>query len=291
MQSHTAGAGRSAPRSRPRARAAAQARLGAALGALGPEAVALLDALGAVRFLSAPQAAEIAGEAGARRALTALRRAGLAAALPYRPAPLAPVQAVWSLTPLGARAAVARASHLAGEGGLADPGLGRRARRLAADPLSALFMAHALATTDLYLAVRRRAGSAFAWRSGEEARVTFRSFASADGRGVLVPDAIVAPADLPYGGDPLALGGAALEIDRATMGRAAIERKLLRYRERVADRGPFGPVLFVAEAEARRRWLDSLIRQSGLEGAALGPDGAAGAAAAALAGALTSHSV
>lgn len=277
MTSHTgAGAGPQAAGRGP----ATGRRARSALGALGPDALALLDTLAAVRFLDAGQAAAAAGATGAARALGALRRAGLATTVPYRSAPLAPVQAIWSLTPLGARAAVARASHAAGEGGLFDPDLRRRARYIAPGPLSGLFMAHALATTDLYLAIRARSAVPFAWRSGEEARVRFRSFAAAGGRGVLVPDAIVAPADLPYGADPLSMGASALEIDRATMGRAAIERKLMRYRERVADLGRFGPVLFVADAPARRRWLEALVRASGLEGAALDASGAAAEAAA-----------
>jgi hypothetical protein len=254
----------------------------AALAALGHEALRLLDVLGSVRFLTVAQALALGDAPDARRSLGALRRAGLAQVLPFRPNALASVVAVWSLTPLGARAAAARASHAAGEGGLADPALGRRARRLAPGALSPLFLSHALLTTDMYVALRAHA-DAFAWRSGEDARLSFRSFAAAGGRGVLVPDAVVAPAALPYDEDALALGGSALEIDRATMGKAAIERKLLRYRERIADRGRFGPVLFVAQAPARRLQLERWLQAARLEGAALDREAAAQAAAAVLA--------
>ena len=270
----------------PRRRAAGgrrAARAGQRLAALSVEALALLDALASVRVLTTAQAASLVGAADAARLLAALRRAGLTQAMPYRPEPLQAVVPVWSLTALGARAAAARASEAAGDGGLADPLLARRARRLGADALSPLFLAHALRTTDLYLAVRARAGTAFAWRSGEAARLAFRSFAQPGGRGVLVPDAVVAPAELGRDEDALALGGSAIEIDRATMGRAAIERKLLRYRERIADRGRFGPILFVAAVPTRRLWLERCLAQARLEGAALDLEAAAAEAAAVVA--------
>jgi hypothetical protein len=249
------------------------------LAGLGPEAEALLDALGEVRFLRPDQAAALlaaqGGEAAAaRRALTRLSAAGLALTLPHRDRPAAPLVRVWALTPLGARAAAARASHAAGEGGAADPHLARRARALRGDEVAYLFLSHALALSDLYVALVRGLDRPFTWRAGEGCRLRYRSLLAPDGVGVLVPDAVVAPAGLGPGEDALALGGCALEVDRATMGAAAVARKLLRYRELVADRGEFGPILFVAEDASRRRRLGELLAEAGLAGEALDREGA-----------------
>lgn len=269
---------------RRRPRTAARARADAGRSLVGGAALALLDDLARARFLTPAQAARLTQPDDPRPLFARLRRAGLVRSVPYRPEVRAPLGYVFCLTPLGARAAVARASDAAGEGGAADPDLARRARHLAADALSELFLAHHLGVSDLYVAVAAAATAPFAWRSGEEARIAFRSFAARDGRGVLVPDAVAAPSTLGPGEDALARGGVALELDRATMGRAAIERKLLRYRECIADRGRFGPVLFVAAEPARRRWLETRLRAAGIEGAALAGDAAAAAVVAALAG-------
>ena len=235
------------------------------LAALSPDALALLESLGATRFLSAAQVRALGGE-GASAAVRALARAGLAATLPYRPSATAPLERVWVLTALGAKAAAARASHAAGEGGESDPAVRRAARTARADALSALFLTHNLRLSDLYVALRIHMGQAFAWRTQDEARIAFRSLASADGRGLVVPDALVAPPGLPYGADPLVLGACAIELDRSTMGRSAIDRKLLRYRELVADRGPFGPLVFVADDPRRRDRLADWLRRAGVEG-------------------------
>lgn len=236
------------------------------LAALTPDALTLLDALAETRFLSAPQARALCGDAvGA--ALRSLSGAALAATLPYRPSATAALERVWVLTAQGAQAGAARASHAAGGGGAADPAVRRAARTARADALSVLFLAHHLRLTDLYVALRCEMGrGAFSWRTGDEARIAFRSLASADGRGLVVPDAVVAPPDLPFGADPLALGACAIEFDRNTMGRAAIDRKLLRYRELVADRGRFGPLVFVADDPRRRARLTRWMESAGVDG-------------------------
>jgi|GEM_PF-5770626 len=244
----------------------------ARLAALGPEALALLDHLGAVRFLSPGQAQALApGRAG--RDLRALAAVGLVEAVPYRRTPTAPLERIATLTPAGARAAAARAWHAAG--GPVDEAV-RHARGAArADATSLLFLSHALALADLYVAVRERTGAGFSWRSGPGARVAYRSLLAPDGRGLVVPDAVVAPADLPAEASALALGGVAIEVDRGTMGMRSIDAKLLRYRELVADRGRFGPVLFVAADPHRRERLRERLDRAGLVGDALDLEGAA----------------
>lgn len=252
------------------ARAEAAVRQGRRLATLSPQALGLMDALACVRFLTQGQANRLTPP-DAVAALRTLGAAGLVARLPYRASPEAALERVWCLTPLGDQAARARASHAAGEGGPADPSV-RRAARHAPDgaSLSFLFLAHHLALADLYVDLCQALGpDAFGWRAGDGARVAFRSIASPDGHGLVVPDAIVTPPGSAWSGDPLERGGCAIELDRATMGRAAIERKLLRYRERIADRGPFGPVLFVAEAVARRRHLGRWLAAARLEGDAV----------------------
>lgn len=121
---------------------------------------------------------------------------------------------------------------------------------------SAAFLAHSLDVTELYVRLREAAGSgALELLAFDAEPACWRSFTTAQGAGVLKPDAYVR----------VGLGEFEdhyfVEVDRGTVGAAAIGRKLALYRAYYASgreqqaRGVFPRVLWLAPDEARRAWL------------------------------------
>lgn len=255
-----------------------RAPTGRRLAALPSASLGVLQALGATRFLEAGQVTRLA-KTPHDRAVRALRTAGLVQRFPFRPDPDAPRRFVYALTPAGERAYRALRSHALGEGGAWDPAVlhsrhGAPASAPDAVTLSYLFVAHHLAVSELYVRLVREVADdgPIVWRTGPEARFTFRSFLRREGTAALVPDAVVGLGPDALAGIPHA--AVAVEVDRATMGRRAIDGKLVRYKEWFAVAGVRWPLLFVSDDAARRRWLTQRLSEHRLEGAAADLDGA-----------------